>query len=143
MSGGFFDYQQGYIRDIADSIEDLLRHRGKTRNELHESGINEVGGFYTRSVDWWNPEQTLDRLSDCRNRESLDETRKWIEEHNRKIVVDYSTETIREFKKAVALLRKAAIYVQRIDWLLSDDDGEENFHERLKEELDALKKKRR
>lgn len=38
---------------------------------------------------------------------------------------------------------KAAIYVQRIDWLLSDDDGEDNFHERLKEELDALKKKRR
>ena len=143
MSGGFFDYQQGYIRDIADSIEDLLRHRGKTRNELHESGINEVGGFHTRPVDWWNPEQTLDRLSDWRNRESPAETRKWIEEHNRKIVVDYSTETIREFKKAVALLRKAAIYVQRIDWLLSDDDGEDNFHERLKEELDALKKKRR
>jgi len=35
------------------------------------------------------------------------------------------------------VLRKAAIYAQRIDWLLSGDDGEESFLERLKEELDA------
>lgn len=32
------------------------------------------------------------------------------------------------------------IYTQRIDWLLSGDDGEESFHSRLKEELDKLKK---
>ena len=32
----------------------------------------------------------------------------------------------------------AAIYAQRIDWLLSGDDGEESFKRRLKEELDEL-----
>lgn len=47
----------------------------------------------------------------------------------------FGPDTIAEFKNAVDLLRKAEIYVQRIDWLLSGDDGEDNFHERLKEDL--------
>ena len=44
-------------------------------------------------------------------------------------------ETLIEFKKAVEVLRLAAIYVHRIDWMLSGDDGEDNFHERLAEDL--------
>ena len=55
---------------------------------------------------------------------------------------EYSKETIKEFKKGLAILKKAYIYAQRIDWLLSGDDGEESFHERLKEELDNLKSKK-
>lgn len=51
----------------------------------------------------------------------------------------YSDETIAEFKNAIEILKKAYIYAQRIDWLLSGDDGEESFHERLKEELQQLK----
>ena len=47
----------------------------------------------------------------------------------------YSEETIERFREAVALRRKGAIYAQRIDWLLSDDDGEESFNERLTHEL--------
>ena len=143
MSGGFFDYKQDCIKDIAESIEGLVRYSGKTRNELHEAGIDEIGGWYTRDVDWWNPEESLERMSYWRDSGSPDENRKWIEDHNREIVVDYSPETLREFRKAATLLRKAAIYAHRIDWLLSDDDGEDSFHESLKEELDALKKKRK
>ena len=48
---------------------------------------------------------------------------------------DYPDDVIIEFKKAVKLLRKSSIYAQRIDWLLSGDDGVESFHRRLKEEL--------
>jgi len=51
----------------------------------------------------------------------------------------YSAETINEFKSAIALLRKSAIYAQRIDWLVSGDDGEETFHERLKKDLEEIK----
>lgn len=47
----------------------------------------------------------------------------------------YSDETIAEFKKGIELLKKAYVYAQRIDWLLSGDDGEEDFHKRLKNEL--------
>ena len=54
----------------------------------------------------------------------------------------YNKETIKEFKKGLAILKKAYVYAQRIDWLLSGDDGEESFHERLKEELDNLKNKK-
>ena len=51
---------------------------------------------------------------------------------------DYSKETLEEFKNAIPLLRKAAIYAQRIDWLVSGDDGEDDFHERLQEELEEF-----
>lgn len=51
----------------------------------------------------------------------------------------YSRETIREFDKAVELLRQAHAYVHRIDWLVSGDDGEDSFHRRLKNDLEKLK----
>lgn len=47
----------------------------------------------------------------------------------------YSLETLNEFKVAARKLREAAIYAQRIDWLLSGDDGEDTFHQRLIEDL--------
>lgn len=56
-------------------------------------------------------------------------------------VRNYSEETIEEFKKALDLLSKAAVYAQRIDWLVSGDDSEKAFHDRLKEELESLKTK--
>lgn len=51
----------------------------------------------------------------------------------------YSQQTIEEFNRAVNLLRLASVYVQRIDWLVSGDDGEDSFHRRLQEELVELK----
>ena len=48
----------------------------------------------------------------------------------------YSKETIEEFKKALSILRQAHIYAQRIDWLVSGDDGEDSFHRRLKDEME-------
>jgi hypothetical protein len=50
----------------------------------------------------------------------------------------YSDETIKEFKEGVRLCKLAYVYAQRIDWLVSCDDGEESFHERLKEELEEV-----
>ena len=143
MSGGFFDYKQDLIRYIADTLEAIIKNNGRTRTELHESCIDEIGDLFTISVDWRNPVETFSRLIGCYGFESPDETRKWISKHNSEKAVDFSPATIREFKRGVLLLRKAAIYAQRIDWLLSDDDGEDSFHECLKEELDALKKCRR
>lgn len=46
----------------------------------------------------------------------------------------------KEFKKGIEVLRRAHVYAQRIDWLLSGDDGEETFMERLEEELEKLEK---
>jgi hypothetical protein len=48
----------------------------------------------------------------------------------------FSEETIAEFKKGLDILRQAEIYAQRIDWLVSGDDGEDRFHIRLKQDLE-------
>lgn len=53
---------------------------------------------------------------------------------------NFSEKTLEEFKTAIKILDKAFIYAQRIDWLLSGDDGENTFHERLKEELARMEK---
>ena len=53
-------------------------------------------------------------------------------------VTEFSDATIEEFKKAVDALNRAYIYAQRIDYLVSDDDSEESFHERLIEDLEAM-----
>lgn len=50
----------------------------------------------------------------------------------------YSDATIQEFNNGIDLLKRAQVYAQRIDWLLSCDDCEESFHRRLKEELEKL-----
>ena len=50
----------------------------------------------------------------------------------------YPDEVIEEFKNAVKHLRVAEIYAQRVDWLLSGDDGEDTFIERLKSDLKKL-----
>ena len=50
----------------------------------------------------------------------------------------FSAETIEEFKKGLLLLRQAQVYAHRIDWLVSGDDGEDSFHNRLKIDLEKM-----
>ena len=50
-----------------------------------------------------------------------------------------SSETLKVFQDAVNHLRKAAVLVHRIDWLLAGDDGEDTFHKRLNDDLRQLK----
>jgi hypothetical protein len=47
-------------------------------------------------------------------------------------------EVIEKFKEGLAVLRQAEVYAQRIDWLVSGDDGEASFLQRLKEDLGKL-----
>jgi len=51
---------------------------------------------------------------------------------------EYDEEIISEMKKGIDFLKIAYVYAQRIDWLRSGDDGEENFKKRLKEDLEAI-----
>ena len=62
-----------------------------------------------------------------------------VNEYNDKSGNGFSEDTMQEFKLAVWYLKQALVYTQRIDWLLSGDDGEETFHERLKKDLEKLK----
>ena len=47
----------------------------------------------------------------------------------------FNKKTLARFKDAVLALQIAQVYAQRIDWLLSGDDGEDTFHRRLEEDL--------
>ena len=64
-----------------------------------------------------------------------DEVNEWGSSKGRR----YTDETIVEFKCALEALRLAQIYTQRIDWLVSGDDGVESFHRRLKNDLGEIK----
>ena len=116
MSGGFFGYNQYYINDIADSIETYIYGQS-----LEEEDINYFKNYL---LDDEEKEYVI------KNKHTLPNSYK------------YSKETIKEFKKGLAILKKAYVYAQRIDWLLSADDGEESFHRKLKEDLDNLKNKK-
>lgn len=51
----------------------------------------------------------------------------------------FSKETLKEMRKAVKTLRRAKVYADRIDWLLSGDDSEQYFHAQLKHEMEQLR----
>lgn len=54
----------------------------------------------------------------------------------------FSDKTVGDMVKTANSLRLAAIYLQRIDWLVSGDDSEESYHKRLAEELEQFKNTR-
>lgn len=51
----------------------------------------------------------------------------------------FDDKTIVRFIEGVKALRIAEAYAQRIDWLLSGDDGEATFWQRLKADLKEIK----
>jgi hypothetical protein len=108
MSGGHFDYDQHKIGNMADSIESVVENNGREKTR------EELKDEHWCGDDWYEkyPEDLY---------------------HYK-----YPDEVIEEFKKGIAILRQAAVYAQRIDWLLSGDDGDESFLKRLKEDLNKL-----
>jgi hypothetical protein len=110
MSGGAFDYKQWHIEQIADDVEKLIEKNGREKT-----------GEELKEEGWRNDD--------------------WYEKYPEDLYhYKYPDELIEKFKEGMKALRVAAVYAQRIDWLLSGDDGEESFLERLKEELGELEK---
>jgi hypothetical protein len=48
---------------------------------------------------------------------------------------DYDEKTLERFKETAHTIRRAAEMATRVDWLVSGDDGEENFHKRWDKEV--------
>jgi hypothetical protein len=91
------------------------------------------GGFFNHS------QYTLDQIATDIEDEIYYNDSEEVNEYNDKRGNGFSEDTIQEFKLAVWYLKQALVYTQRIDWLLSGDDGEQTFHERLKKDLEKLK----
>jgi hypothetical protein len=110
MSGGAFDYNQYKIGYIVDQIEETVIKNGV---EKTPEDLKEEGW---RDPDWYKkyPEDLF---------------------HYK-----YPDEVIEKMKEGIEVLKRAQIYAQRIDWLLSGDDGEESFLRRLEDELNELDK---
>jgi hypothetical protein len=108
MSGGAFDYNQYKIGYIADQIEQTIIKNGL--------------------------EKTQEEL---KNESWRDDS--WYEKYPEDLFhYKYPDEVIEKMKEAVKALKIAQEYAQRVDWLLSGDDGEESFLSRLKENLKKI-----
>ena len=110
MSGGRWDYIQYRFTDVIEDIQSLIEKNGKEKTK------EELKDLGYRSPDWYE---------------------KYPED---KYHPEYPTEVIEEFKKGLEIIRESQVYMQRLDWLLSGDDGHESFLRRLKEDLKDLKK---
>ena len=105
MSGGAFNYDQRKIGYIAEEIEEIIEKNGR------EKTPKELKDEGWRDPDWYKkyPEDLF---------------------HHK-----YPDEVIEKMKDAVRALKIAEEYAQRVDWLISGDDGEESFLRRLDENL--------
>lgn len=108
MSGGHWEYLQYRFTDVVEDINKIVERNGKEKTK------EELNNESWRSSDWYE---------------------KYPED---KFHYKYSDEVIEEFKKGAEIIAKAQVYMQRIDWLFSGDDGEDSFLKRLKEDLDKL-----
>jgi hypothetical protein len=108
MSGGHWDYIQYRFTDVTDDIDELIEKNGKPKSEKE-----------LKEESWYDPD--------------------WYEKYPEDLNhYKYPPEVIEEFKKASQAIKIAQVYMQRMDWLLSGDDGEESFLRRIKEDLEKL-----
>jgi hypothetical protein len=70
----------------------------------------------------------IDELIVSNDDESLDE---WGQRRGN----NYPPEILEKFREAAHILRQAAEMAQRVDWLVSGDDGEESFLHRWHKEV--------
>ena len=108
MSGGHWEYIQYRFTDVAEDIEKLIENSGQPKTE------DELKEESWHDYEWYN---------------------KYPED---KYHHTYPEKVLEQFKIAANTIKKAQIYMQRIDWLLSGDDGEEAFLKRIDENLKDL-----
>lgn len=170
MSGGAYDYYQYHIQDIIDRIEREVEDATKERPAKVTRKFTSVSRE-EEFCDGCKREVYLTQYADrpfveVRTRFVNDPNMDIIEDTDTMLVVrnqfddiyrvrdcsveeypdgeyypDYTEETLQEFRNGIAALRRAYVYAQRIDWILSGDDNEESFHRRLKDELEKLNEK--
>jgi hypothetical protein len=108
MSGGHWDYLQRRLTNVIEDIDQLVKQNGKPKTEEE-----------LKEERWYDDE--------------------WYEKYPKeKFHYKYSDDVIKNFKLGATIIATAQIYMQRIDWLLSGEDGSESFVRRLEEDLSEL-----
>jgi len=80
----------------------------------------------------------IDTIADSINQLIKNNVSREIDSFGDEIGRKYPVDIIEKFKLTVKTLRLAAVMAQRVDWLVSGDDGEDSFRARWKEEMDIL-----
>ena len=89
-----------------------------------------MSGGHLDDYGYFRLHQTIEAIEDLIFKNSSERTNDWGER-----IEPYSSVTIDRFREAIRALKRAYVYAQRIDWLVSGDDDEKTFHERLPEDL--------
>jgi hypothetical protein len=108
MSGGHWEYIQYRFTDVAEDIDKLIENNGKLKSEEQ------------LKEERWHDDEWYEKYPEDRY-------------HH-----EYPAEVIEQFKKAAEAIKIAQVYIQRMDWLVSGDDGEESFLRRIDEDLKQL-----
>jgi hypothetical protein len=108
MSGGHWEYIQYRFTDVAEDIDKLIENNGKLKSEEQ------------LKEERWHDDEWYEKYPEDRYH------------------YKYSDEVIKQFKASSMMIKIAQIYMQRMDWLLSGDDGEESFLRRIDEDLKQL-----
>ena len=108
MSGGHWDYLQYRFTDVAEDVKKLIENNGKEKTERE------------LTEDSWRDSEWYEKYPDD------------------KFHYKYSDEIIEKFKEGLKHIELAHVYMQRLDWLLSGDDGDESFISRLEDDLKKL-----
>jgi len=90
------------------------------------------GGYFDHSQ--YNIARIADDVDGLIRTNNLTELDEWGNTRGR----NYSPEVIAKFREALTMLRQAEVYAQRIDWLVSGDDNENRFLQRLEEDLSRV-----
>lgn len=185
MSGGYFDYQEYVLGDIARSIEhDITRALQQKPVKVHEdywiieerdqphschsykgylmfATYNEAesfllsngeivkaeskyadGRFFNDGVIFQSTKLYMTGTSNGEQIPVLYSIRHCIYDHypNDADVLELTDRTVETLKEAYKQIRIGEIYATLVDRMMSGDDGEDTFHERLKDELEAFEK---
>lgn len=118
-------------KNVPDSVRSIAQDNAwkKCKGKKYTSYWGEYGEVKERDLptkkardEWWKIYN--------------DTLKEMIESHNNGIEREtYSPETIETMKKMLDTIKRAKIYLERIEWLFSGDDGENDLIERTKEDL--------
>lgn len=110
MSGGSMDYVYCEIDNAAEKIQEVLAKYVLKRNK----------GVYVKLNQCYKDENPdIDYLADDKS---------------------LTDAVIKRLEQCLITVREAAICAQRVEWLTSDDDGEESFCMRLDKDLAESRK---
>lgn len=110
MSGGSMDYVFCEINNAAEKIQEVLENYV----------INRKHGIYVKTNDFYKAKYPdIDYLVDDKS---------------------LTDAVIKRLEQCLVTVREAAICAERVEWLTSDDDGEETFCMRLDNDLAKARK---